>query len=107
MKNRFAFLLLAVTLFASGCIGMAEMMQVERMEAPGSEEVLVNFVRKSSLYRGAGIGFELWHGERFIGTLYDHTIVQYKIKPGEHVFMANSHGTGWAFLKFNFLPGTT
>ncbi|HEX5057654.1 MAG TPA: hypothetical protein VFX02_14290 [Gammaproteobacteria bacterium] len=107
MKSRLSSLILVLTVLAAGCVGMSKMVQVEKTPPPRADEVLVNFVRSSFLYRGAGIGFELWHGKRFIGTLYDHTIIQYKMSPGEHVFMANSHGTGWAYLKLKFLPGTT
>ncbi len=42
-------------------------------------------------------------GDSFIGTLSAGTLVQYRVAPGPHVFMANSEN--WSYVKADLQPG--
>jgi hypothetical protein len=94
------FFLIIFVFLVSGCSSVMQKTQlVERVE---ENTAMVNVVR-SSIFVGDGVDYDLWDGNKFIGVLGAGTIVQYRTKPGAHVFMAK--GRNWAYVKADIAGG--
>jgi hypothetical protein len=70
--------------------------------AADGDFALVTFVREA-IWMGDGIFVYMWDGEKFIGVLGAGTLVQYKAKPGPHVFMGNAEN--WSYVKADLKAG--
>ena len=92
-KMLIAAVLLAGLLSLGGC-GSHVMTRAARMDAPESGYALVSFVRPSIF--GGAIRFGLWDGDEFIGVLTAKSVVQYKARPGRHLFLARAEN--WSFV---------
>jgi len=96
-----AIVFCATLVLLGGCA--AAPMKPARFEAAAPpSEAIVTFVRQS-VYLGDGIHLYLWDGDKFIGTLSAGTLVQYRVAPGPHVFMANSEN--WSYVKADLQAG--
>jgi hypothetical protein len=93
--------LCATVLLLAGCAA-APMRPTQFNAAAEPRQAIVTFVRES-VWMGDGIHLYLWDGESFIGTLSAGTLVQYRVAPGPHVFMANSEN--WSYVKADLQPG--
>ena len=103
MKLTNSFVLVAVILLAltlSGC-GSSMMTRVARMDAPSDGYALVSFVRPSVF--GGAIKFGLWDSDKFIGILTAKSVVQYKVKPGKHLFIARAEN--WSYVEADLAAG--
>src|SRR4051812_44122291 len=92
----------AALVFLGGC-SAAPMRPAKFNATAESSQAIVTFVRES-IWMGDGIHLYLWDGETFIGTLSAGTLVQYRVAPGPHVFMANSEN--WSYVKADLQPGS-
>jgi hypothetical protein len=103
MRSNQAFKLFSclALLSLTGCAA-APMRPAQYRSAPAAEEAIVTFVRES-IFMGDGIHLYLWDGDAFVGTLSAGTLVQYRTKPGQHVFMASSEN--WSYVKADLKPG--
>jgi hypothetical protein len=93
--------LCATLLLLSGCAAVP-MRPAKYNAAPDSAQATVTFVRES-VFMGDGVHAYLWDGDTFIGTMSAGTLVQYRVAPGPHVFMANAEN--WSYVKANLQPG--
>lgn len=94
--------LCAVTLLLLGGCAAAPMRPAKFHAAAEPPQATVTFVRQH-IWLGDGIHLYLWDGDTFIGTLSAGTLVQYRVAPGPHVFMANSEN--WSYVKADLQPG--
>lgn len=102
LQSRSISIILCVTfLLLGGCAG-APMREAKFSPTADASQSLVTFVRES-IFMGDGIHVYLWDGESFIGTLSAGTLVQYRVAPGPHVFMASSEN--WSYVKADLKPG--
>jgi hypothetical protein len=88
-------------LLLSGCAAVP-MRPAQFNAAAEPSQAIVTFVRES-VWMGDGIHLYLWDGDTFIGTLSAGTLVQYRVAPGPHVFMASSEN--WSYVKADLQPG--
>lgn len=96
-----AKLLLAGLIFMmAGCSSM--MRKTTLVDHLDNDVAVVNFVRPA-IFLGDGRDYDLWDGDKYIGEMVAGTIVQYKAKPGPHVFMAS--GRNWSYVKADLLGG--
>src|SRR5687767_6715547 len=93
--------LCATLLLLVGCAA-APMRPAQFKATAEPAQATVTFVRES-VWMGDGIHLYLWDGDTFIGTLSAGTLVQYRVAPGPHVFMANSEN--WSYVKADLQPG--
>jgi len=100
--GRFVFGLCILVLAAqiAGC--SSAMKKTTLIEQADKEFAMVNIVRPS-LFRGDAMDYDLWDGARFVGVIEAGTIIQYKAKPGRHIFMAN--GRNWSYVKADLAAG--
>lgn len=88
-----------------GCSSLAEMKVVNKIESVSSGESLVSFVRPH-IFLGDGVDFEVWDGNKFIGTIEAGSMIQYVASPGEHNFMIDpTQGGAWAHKNIYLEPG--
>jgi len=81
----------------TGCSSLAKMKTVNKVDQVNDKEALVNFVRPR-IFLGDGVDFEVWDGDKFIGTLAAGSMIQYLTLPGEHDFMIDpTQGGAWAY----------
>ena len=85
----------AVLILLSGCVA-APMRPAQFNAKAEPTEAIVSFVRER-VYMGDGKHVYLWDGDTFIGTLSAGTLVQYRVAPGPHVFMASAEN--WSYVK--------
>jgi hypothetical protein len=72
---------------------------------PDAQSAVISFVRRHILY-GDGNDFDVWHRDTFIEPLGAGRLVQYRVAPGEHVFMVRGRGgQSWTFLRANVAAG--
>lgn len=98
-RYRLLFTLVLVSL-TMGC-GSSLMMDVEPLGEPPADEAIVTFLRPSIV--GGAIRFGLWDGENLIGVSTSGSLIEYKTKPGEHLFLARSEN--WSLVKANLAAG--
>ena len=84
----------AFVLILSGCASSV-MMNTQRMDSVGSDYALVTFARPAVFF-GDGISFGIWDEENLVGVLTAGSFIQYKTKPGKHIFMARAEN--WSIL---------
>ena len=85
-KRSFVFgALFALVLLATGC-GASLMHDTTPLPPPTPDYAIVNFVRPSA-YAWA-VDYPLWDGETFIGNIGPEDLLQWKAKPGDHLFIA-------------------
>lgn len=94
-------LLVSALLFLLSACSSSIMVPTANMAAPDSNYALVSFVRPT--FFGGAILFSLWDSEEFVGVLTAGSMVQYKAKPGEHIFLAR--GENWSYVKANLQAG--
>ena len=93
--------LCATLLLLAGCVAVP--MRPAKYDATAEpSQATVTFVRES-IYLGDGYHLYLWDGETFVGTLSAGTLVQYRVAPGPHVFMAASES--WSYVKADLQAG--
>jgi hypothetical protein len=71
------------------------------VDGPERGYALVSFIRPSIL--GARTRIALWDGDEFIGILAARSVVQYKARPGHHVFIATAEN--WSYVDANLQAG--
>jgi hypothetical protein len=91
----------ATLLLLGGCAG-APMRPAKFNAATEPSQAIVSFVRES-VFLGDGAHLYIWDGDAFVGTLSAGTLVQYRVAPGPHVFMASSES--WSYVKADLQPG--
>lgn len=97
----FVFILLGL----GGCSSLAKMKTVNRIESVDSQKSLVSIVRPR-IFLGDGVDFEVWDGNKFIGTLEAGSMIQYLTLPGSHDFMIDpTQGGVWAHKNLNLEAG--
>jgi len=90
-----------------GCSSLAKMKTVNKIESIDSEKSMVSIVRPH-IFLGDGVNFEVWDGNKFIGTLEAGSMIQYVTLPGEHDFMIDpTQGGRWAHKNMNLEAGKT
>jgi len=94
---------LAGVLFA-GCAGGPKMARSEADLKPDKDAAVIIFVRPNPLSFG-GADFSLWDRDHFIGLLDAMTSVQYRAKPGEHMFLVRAEN--WEIVKGKVAAGKT
>ena len=85
----------------SGC--SSSMMKPAEVIQASPEYAVVNFLRPSSF--GGAIMFGMWDRENLVGILTSKNYIQYKARPGEHIFLARAEN--WSVIKANVLAGKT
>jgi hypothetical protein len=93
-------LLVALAFSMAGCSSV--MRKTTLVDHLDSDTALVNFVRPA-IFFGDGRDYDLWDGNKYIGEMEAGKIVQYRAKPGPHVFMAN--GFNWSYVKADLVGG--
>ncbi len=102
MKNKtIRVILLAALGFLLSACSSNIMVPTSNLAAIDDNYAVVSFVRPT--FFGGAILFSLWDGEEFVGVLTAGSIIQFKAKPGEHVFMAR--GENWSYVKANLQAG--
>ncbi|WP_077343208.1 hypothetical protein [Pseudocolwellia agarivorans] len=92
---------------ASGCSSLAKMKTVNKVDNVQSNQSMVSIVRPR-IFLGDGVDFEVWDGNKFIGTLKAGSMIQYLTLPGEHDFMIDpTQGGKWAYTNLNLEAGKT
>ncbi len=106
MKNYLYFSVLVFTLSClGGCSSLAKMKTVNKIENVDSQKSMVSIVRPH-IFLGDGVDFEVWDGNKFIGTLEAGSMIQYLTLPGEHDFMIDpTQGGRWAHINLNLEAG--
>ncbi len=101
-RNTVVFMMVALLAGASlnGC-GGSIMTRTARIDAPDSGYALVSFVRPSMF--GGAIRFGIWDGDEFIGVLTAKSLIQYKARPGRHLFIARAEN--WSYVDANLEAG--
>ncbi len=67
----------------------------------GTDYALVNFLRP---FRGSVLG--MWDNEDLVGILTSNNYIQYKARPGEHIFLAKGK-ENWSVIKASVQAGKT
>lgn len=101
MKKFFSSLVLGMLCLLLSSCGSHMMAPAQTLTAVENDYALVSFVRPSAF--GGAIRFSLWDSDQFIGVLTAGSIIQYKVTPGEHVFIAR--GENWSYVKANVRAG--
>jgi hypothetical protein len=91
----------------TGCssAGLGNMKEVSFENEITSDMAMINIVRWGN-YSGDGPKVELWDGEAFIGSLGPGRLLQYKVIPGNHIFMVSAQGA-WGVARGDMEPGKT
>ena len=101
----FASLLAVTTNVLAARVVKTKPREVVPYQQVDESTALVTFVRTSYLL-GDAVEFDLWYGETYIGELSSGTLLQYKVPPGEHIFMAMGRtGKTWTFMKADLAAG--
>src|SRR5262245_49800642 len=96
-----SIVLCAAVLLLAGC-AQAPTRPAKYVAKPDSSQAIVTFVRES-VFVGDGSPVYIWDGDKFVGTLASHTLVQYRVAPGPHVFMAAAEN--WSYVKADLQAG--
>lgn len=94
MKGFFAVLFSIVLLGLSGCASV-QMQDASLIRAANEKNAIVNFVRPA-VFLGDGKNIDIWDGDNFIGSLGAGKMIQHEVKPGKHVFIADTDGSSIA-----------
>jgi len=84
--------LFSMSLAAVGCA--ATMQDVERKLEPGAGYALVTFLRPEGYSDPSD--FSLWDRDKLIGVLNHRRMIQVKLEPGKHLFVAHCHN--WSLV---------
>ncbi|MBU0676058.1 MAG: hypothetical protein KJ950_15585 [Proteobacteria bacterium] len=89
-----------VLVVLSGC-GSSLMTQVPTIPGPNTDEAMVTILWPS--YFGGPTKISVWDGENFLGISTARTYIQYRTKPGRHLFLARAEN--WSYVEADLQPG--
>lgn len=107
MSNVKLIISLFILLCLGGCSSLAKMKTTQVIKNVDNKSSMVSIVRPH-IFLGDGIDFEVWDGNKFIGTLKAGSMIQYVTTPGEHDFMIDpTQGGDWAHINLDLKAGET
>lgn len=103
--KKLMFALFSVFMF-SGCMNSA-MMPIQHIKQIGQDKAMITFI-KPRAPGGSFMLFDIWDGERFIGSISNRTYIQYLTNPGEHLFLSCNSGNipKYASEQFSYMKAT-
>lgn len=99
--SKLAISMMLISFLALFSCGSSIMMQAPAELVPDDEYAVVNFLRPSAF--GGAIRFGIWDSEQLVGILTYKSNLQYKAKPGEHLFLARAEN--WSYVKADLEAG--